>query len=161
MKTLNLVLISLVTAVLIACGGEEEAMTQPEPPIPDHVADIVDVDVSGEAGAYRFSVTVASPDSGCAQYADWWEVLTADGALLYRRVLLHSHTGEQPFTRSGSTLSIPADQVVWVRAHMHPDGYGGQAMQGTPEGGFLVQPLPHEFAAEVAEEEPLPTGCAF
>jgi|SaaInlStandDraft_2_1057019.scaffolds.fasta_scaffold136847_2 hypothetical protein len=160
MKTLNLLLLSFLTSALTGCGSGE-ATTKVEPSIPDHVADIVGVDVLGEAGAFTFRVTVASPDSGCARYADWWEVLTTDGELLYRRVLLHSHTSEQPFTRSGSSVSIQADQVVWVRAHMHPDGYGGQALQGSPAGGFTVQPLSPEFAVDVAQEGPLPTGCAF
>ncbi len=148
-------------AILIACGGNNKATTAPVPQPPGHMADVIGVQVSGVAGAYRFNVTVASPDSGCARYADWWEVLSADGQLLYRRVLLHSHTTEQPFTRSGGAVASTEDQVVWIRAHMHPDGYGGHAMQGTVAAGFTVQPLSLDFAAAVVDEEPLPTGCAF
>lgn len=44
--------------------------------------------------------------------------MSTDGKLLYRRVLLHSHVDEQPFTRSGGPVPIQTDSVVWVRAHM-------------------------------------------
>src|SRR5262252_1297487 len=66
----------------------------------DALAHVVQVQVSGNAGAFSFSVTVRSPDSGCARYADWWEVVSTDGKLLHRRILMHSHVDEQPFTRS-------------------------------------------------------------
>ena len=82
-------------------------------------ADVIGVQVSGAPGAYQFNVTIKSPDTGCQQYADWWEVVSEDGRLLYRRVLLHSHVDEQPFTRSGGPVPIQADTVVWVRAHEH------------------------------------------
>ncbi|HJN27098.1 MAG TPA: hypothetical protein QF604_04200 [Candidatus Latescibacteria bacterium] len=42
-------------------------------------------------------------------------MVTTEGQLLYRRVLLHSHTNEQPFARSGSPVPIASDQQVWVR----------------------------------------------
>ena len=64
-------------------------------------ADVVAVVASGESGAYRFAVSVVSPDTGCDRFADYWEVVTPTGALVYRRVLLHSHVDEQPFVRTG------------------------------------------------------------
>ena len=91
-------------------------------------ADVIAVQASGSPGAYQFNVGIRSPDKGCAQYADWWEVVSTDGKLLYRRVLLHSHVDEQPFTRSGGPVPIQPDTVVWVRAHMNTGGYGGAAM---------------------------------
>lgn len=36
------------------------------------VADALSVTVCGDDGAYHFSVEIASPDTGCGQYADWW-----------------------------------------------------------------------------------------
>jgi hypothetical protein len=130
------------------------ATTQPR-------ADVTAVTVSGEPGAYRFSVTVASPDTGCTQYADWWEVLSEDGELLYRRVLQHSHVDEQPFTRSGGPVAIAAETAVIVRAHMNTGGYGGAALRGTAAGGFAAVELDAGFAAGVEGVAPLPEGCAF
>jgi hypothetical protein len=119
------------------------------------------VTVSGEPGAYRFTVTVASPDTGCTQYADWWEVLSEDGELLYRRVLQHSHVDEQPFTRSGGPVDVEAETTVIVRAHMSNGGYGGAALRGTPAEGLSAVVLEDGFAADVAEMSPLPEGCGF
>ena len=86
-------------------------------------AEVTKVDIIGTANDYSFTVTVNSPDTGCDNYADWWEVVTTEGELLYRRVLLHSHVDEQPFTRSGGTVAIPPQQEVIVRVHMSADGY--------------------------------------
>ena len=124
-------------------------------------ADVVAVAASGSPGSYTFSVTVSSPDSGCEQFADWWEVLSEEGQLLYRRVLLHSHVGEQPFARSGGPVPIVAEQVVWVRAHMSVGGYGGTAFKGSVSSGFAAVELAADFAVELAWQEPLPQGCAF
>ena len=124
-------------------------------------ADVVTVVASGSPGAYTFSVAVSSPDSGCEQFADWWEVLGEEGQLLYRRVLLHSHVGEQPFARSGGPVPIIAEQVVWVRAHMNVGGYGGTAFKGSVVGSFSAADLAADFAVELAEMQPLPQGCAF
>ena len=103
--------------------------------------------------------TVISADTGCDQYADWWEVVSEEGELLYRRVLLHSHVGEQPFERAGSPVPVEADMVVYVRAHMNPGGYGGAAFKGSAQAGFEPVDLPADFAAGLAKELPLPQGC--
>lgn len=124
-------------------------------------ADIVGVTVGGQAGAYEFTATIRSPDKGCKQYADWWEVVSEDGRLLYRRVLLHSHVDEQPFARSGGPIAIAPDAVVWIRAHMNTSGYGGIAFKGSVKQGFAAAPLPADFAAALAQQSPLPDGCAF
>ena len=125
------------------------------------VADLVSVAVTGEAGNYTFAVTISSADTGCEQYADWWEVLSEDGELLHRRILAHSHVDEQPFTRSGSSIDITETRLVYVRAHMNNAGYGGQVMKGTVKGGFDTSEVTDDFASGVANQEPLPTGCAF
>ena len=124
-------------------------------------ADVIAVQVSGAPGTYRFNVTVQSPDTGCAQYADWWEVVSADGTLLYRRVLAHSHVNEQPFTRSGGPVPIQPDTVVWVRAHLSTSGYGGTAFKGSVKTGFAKAELPAKFATGLENLPPLPEGCAF
>ena len=106
-------------------------------------------------------MTVQSPDTGCDQYADWWEVISEEGTLIHRRILLHSHVNEQPFSRSSGPVEISTNQAVIVRAHMHPHGYGGQALQGTVDQGFSVVELDADFAVDLAQTEPLPTGCSF
>jgi hypothetical protein len=124
-------------------------------------ADVVSVQVTGQPNGYQFNVQVASPDTGCEQYADWWEVLSEDGQLLYRRVLLHSHVGEQPFTRSGGPVAVDENTVVVLRAHMNNGGYGGVALRGSVSGGFEPLQLESGFAAQVEALPPLPNGCGF
>ena len=124
-------------------------------------ADVIAVQTSGQAGAYQFNVTVRSPDLGCKQYADWWEVVSEDGKLLYRRVLLHSHVDEQPFTRSGGPVPIQPDTPVWVRAHMNTGGYGGTTLKGSVKTGFKQAASETGFAAGLAKQMPLPEGCDF
>lgn len=140
------------TATSVPAAGEE---------IIENKAAILEVEASGEPGDYSFAVTVSSPDEGCSQYADWWEVISLEGALIYRRVLLHSHVDEQPFTRSGGPVKIKRDEDVIVRAHMHPGGYSSQAMKGSPGQGFERIELDPDFAAGLAEKPPLPESCAF
>ena len=153
----------LETSAAIESTAEEEAMpttpsiTSQETPS----ADIISLDVSGDPGVYRFSVGVRSPDLGCEQFADWWEVIDEQGDLIYRRILLHSHTGEQPFMRSGGPVPIAPEDVVLVRAHMHPSGYGGVGFQGSIQSGFKEIELDPDFASELENSPPLPEGCAF
>lgn len=125
-------------------------------------AGVMNVTVSQESDtSYRFSVTIQSPDEGCDRYANWWEVITEDGELIYRRILAHSHVDEQPFTRSGGPVAKAADQTVIVRSHMHPTGYHTQAMEGSFAEGFNTITLPSDFANELAQMPPLPSGCTF
>lgn len=137
------------------------ALAKPESRSVPVRADVVSVQVHGQPGAYEFEVGVKSHDTGCQQYADWWEVLGLDGKLIYRRVLAHSHADEQPFRRRGGPVPIAADTVVWVRAHMNTSGYGGVAYKGSPRGGFTASSPSPEFAAILATQAPLPDSCAF
>lgn len=125
------------------------------------LAEVLSVSVNGEPGGYSFSVRISSPDEGCGQYANWWEVISPDGELIYRRVLLHSHVDEQPFTRSGGPISINTDEVVIVRAHMNTNGYGSLVMRGSPGQGFEPIELSPDFAVELSEQPPLPGDCGF
>jgi len=125
------------------------------------LADVTAVRATGEPGAYRFYVEIRSPDRGCDQYADWWEIVTAEGELVYRRVLLHSHVDEQPFERSGGPVDVDPDTTLWIRAHMQPGGYGGQAFTGIVRTGFRKTVLDPAFAAGLSESPPLPESCAF
>ena len=144
-----------------APAGEVDDGGEMQEPAKTNVADVISVGVSGNDGAYQFSVGIRSPETGCDQYADWWEVITDDGVLIYRRVLLHSHVNEQPFVRSGGPANITQDTVVIVRAHMNTGGYGGAAFQGSVQSGFNEIELDPIFAADLSETPPLPDGCAF
>lgn len=90
-------------------------------------ADVVAVTVAREApGSYRFDVTLRHADAGWDHYANAWEVVGPDGRVLGKRVLLHPHVDQQPFTRSLSGVVIPADvRRVTLRAHDSVHGYGG------------------------------------
>lgn len=153
---------SLLTAfVTVLAAAASGCRDQPAPLGP--IADVVSVEASGEPGAYTFAVGIASPDTGCERYADWWEVLGDDGELLHRRVLSHSHVDEQPFVRSGGPVAIEPDRVVKIRAHMYPDGYGGRVWIGSVADGFTSyessEPL---FAAlDLEGAEPQPPACRF
>ncbi|MBE9097977.1 hypothetical protein [Vacuolonema iberomarrocanum] len=140
----------------------EVTQTTPMTQSDDPFAEVTAVETYSQDGSsYTFSVTLASPDTGCEQYANWWEVLTVDGELLYRRILVHSHVEEQPFTRSGGPVTIEPDEIVIVRGHMDPAGYGTQAMQGTINDGFEVTTLTPDFAVDLAAAEPQPAGCEY
>lgn len=121
------------------------------------------VTVSGNEGGYTFSIALKSPDKGCSQYANWWEVITENEALVYRRILGHSHVNEQPFTRSGGVVSIGSAEVVIIRGHMNTTGYGeGEvAMKGSVESGFETFSITSGFAADIETINPQPTGCTF
>lgn len=93
-------------------------------------ADVIGVEArQAENGTWRFDVTVAHADEGWDHYADLWEVVGPNGAVLGSRVLAHPHVEEQPFTRSLSGVSTP-DGVgsVTVRARDSVHGYGGAEM---------------------------------
>lgn len=85
-------------------------------------------------GTWTFTVTVQHPDTGWDNYADGWDVVTPDGAVLlpdadapFTRLLLHPHVDEQPFARSQAGIAIPPGvERVRVRAHSLVRGYGGR-----------------------------------
>ena len=157
---MNKILVLVLTVVAISYGILKTA--QPAwAETPSNTAKVTQAKATGSPNNYNFSVTVSSPDTGCDRYANWWEVITPEGELIYRRILLHSHVDEQPFTRSGGKVSIAPQQEVIIRVHMFPDGYGAIAQQGTVEDGFSEVTLPQDFATELASVEPLPGKCAF
>lgn len=144
--------IFLPLGIAALMAGESLAADAPD-------ARVTKVQASGSSGEYTFDVTIASNDTGCAHYADWWEVVDEHGALLYRRVLLHDHADEQPFTRSGGPISLSAGQTVTVRAHMNTSGYSRAAMRGSVLSGFKSVELAADYAADLAKKQPLPDGC--
>jgi len=146
---------------LIALSACESTQDPNELTTDNTSAAVTAVSITGDPGNYTFSVTIESPDVGCDQYADWWEVLTNDGRLIYRRILAHSHVDEQPFTRSGGPVDIAADQTIIVRAHMNDTGYAELVFEGSVEIGLVMTNLDSLFATELEVADPLPTTCAF
>ncbi|WP_211250250.1 hypothetical protein [Fodinicurvata fenggangensis] len=90
-------------------------------------ADVLEVQVNGAEGLYRFEVTVRHTDEGWDHYANAWEVVGPDGEVLATRELAHPHVEEQPFTRSLPNVEIPDGiSEVSVRARDSVHGYGGE-----------------------------------
>ncbi len=144
-----------------AQNNVDETMEQEKIPAQDGSANVTQVEVLGNENAYTFNVTISSPDTGCDQYADWWEVIDLQGNLLHRRILAHSHVNEQPFTRSGSPVNIDQNTEIYIRAHMNTTGYGTTVFKGTVASGLASSNLEAKFAKELEETAPLPDGCAF
>ncbi len=176
MQNYIILLITILSFSYCSCqspaADEEEAMTQNEILMEDEQegninmnqdeqAVITEVQVSGTENNYSFSVRIKSPDTGCKQYADWWEVFDEDGNLLYRRILAHSHVDEQPFTRSGGPINISENQFVYVRAHMNPLGYGSFGFAGTVKEGLKSELISISKAKGLENAAPLPKDCAF
>ena len=135
--------------------------TTPDEKVSEETSRVTAVEATPSGSGYSFAVTIESDEAGCDRYADWWEVVTPEGELLYRRILAHSHVDEQPFTRSGGPVLVGEEDVWVVRSHTNTDGYSTQVMQGSIGKGFSPTTLSADFAPELAEAEPRPSGCAF
>ena len=159
MKTAAL---SLFFAILsAACGQTDESTSSVMEGQNEETPRTVSVDVTGEENAYTFSVGILSPDTGCDQYADWWEIVSLEGDLIYRRILAHSHVNEQPFVRSGGPVAISEGQTVRIRVHMNTSGYSNFGSRGSVAGGFTGENIEDGFASNLETMAPLPDGCAF
>lgn len=92
-------------------------------------AHVLFVEATQEAAdLWTFSVTVSHDDKGPNHWADWWRVRTPEGRELGRRVLLHSHEDEQPFTRDERIRIPPNVRIVVVEAHDKVHRLGGAAV---------------------------------
>ncbi len=93
-------------------------------------AEVVKVAVTETApGTFRFNVSVRHDDAGWDHYANLWQVVGPDGGVLGERLLLHPHDTEQPFTRSLSGVTIPAEfKSVIIRARDSVHDFGGKEM---------------------------------
>ena len=145
--------------LVCACGPEESPEMEVEE-LAEGV-EVVSVSATLSGGNYTFSVELSSPDTGCDQYADWWEVIDNEARLRYRRILTHSHVDEQPFTRSGGPVTLDSTTFVWIRGHMNNLGYGAKVFRGSLKEGFVADTLAASFGEDLAQLEPLPANCAF
>lgn len=96
-------------------------------------ADVTNAEIVRNAdGTYKFSVTIHSQDTSWESYADGYEILAPDGAVLGKRVLAHPHQTEQPFTRDIDNVWVPDDlESVTIRAHHMEFGYSGATLDVT------------------------------
>ncbi len=109
---------SLIATALLAATLAPQAASAGE-------ADVTAVAVRS-GSTYSFSVTVRHADEGWEHFANRWEVLSLDGAVLATRVLADPHVNEQPFTRSLSGVKLPAGtKEVRIRAHDSVHKHGG------------------------------------
>jgi hypothetical protein len=77
-----------------------------------------------------FNTTVHHQDEGWDHYANAWIIHDKDGNQLAKRVLLHPHDTEQPFTRSLCQVNIPdftTEVVVSAACNVH--GNGGHVVE--------------------------------
>lgn len=82
------------------------------------------------SGTYTVTATIRHADTGWDHYANRFEVLGPDGAIISTRVLAHPHVDEQPFTRSLVGVQIDAGiRTVTIRAHDSVHGYGGKVVE--------------------------------
>jgi len=146
----------LLLTLSLACNKVED---NKEPVV--EPTKVTEVKVTGEENNYTFAVTLKTPDTGCDQYANWWEVIDTDGNLITRRILGHSHVDEQPFTRSKGGVNITANQEVIIRGHMNNTGYISSGFQGSVESGFNAVELEAGFAVVIESSEPQPGPCPF
>ncbi len=113
MKVITILVILSMLVINTVCAGEADVLT-------------VDVERTGD-NTFYFEVTVVHSDEGWDHYADKWDVVAPDGAVLATRVLHHPHEKEQPFTRSLGGVKIPAGiNTVSVQAHDSVHRYGGK-----------------------------------
>lgn len=159
-KTLKVILFYFLLLLINACNLAEEDVQELHRQNTES-AKITNVVCTGQPNNYTLSVTIESPDTGCDQYADWWEVFTVDSTLIYRKILTHSHVDEQPFTRSGGIVDVGPDEFIYVRAHMNNLGYGTQVFSGTVREDLSIDTLLADYAASLSMVEPLPSDCAF
>ena len=88
---------------------------------------IVEAQARPSGDGWTVSVTLRHGDTGWDDYADGWRVVTAAGAVLGTRELLHPHVDEQPFTRSRHFASLPADVPLFVESSTTRTGWSGPA----------------------------------
>jgi hypothetical protein len=104
------------------------------PPAMAGEADVIDARATALGGGqWRIEATIRHADTGWDHYANAFEILGPDGAVLGTRVLHHPHVEEQPFTRS-HTVAIPAEvTTITIRAVDSVHATGGAEVTITLE----------------------------
>ncbi|MDH5545185.1 MAG: hypothetical protein OEZ43_06305 [Gammaproteobacteria bacterium] len=92
--------------------------------------EIMDVLLTQKQNTWTVRVTLKHEDSGWDHYADAWRVVDKKGNELGRRVLMHPHETEQPFTRSLGDLKIPRNiKIIYIEARDNVHGWADERVQ--------------------------------
>ncbi|MFV1997574.1 MAG: hypothetical protein ACC641_06130 [Acidiferrobacterales bacterium] len=115
MKSRQLLFITLMMPLSMVTAGE---------------AEVVKAEFTKQGATWHVSTTLRHGDTGWEHYADAWRVVDSMGRELGKRVLVHPHENEQPFTRSQGGISIPANiTVVFVEAHDKKHGWNKERVR--------------------------------
>lgn len=83
-----------------------------------------------QANTWKIAVTLEHPDTGWDHYANAWRVLDTEGNELAKRVLVHPHVNEQPFTRKLDFAKLPDDiEHVLVEASDTVHGWSSDRLK--------------------------------
>lgn len=99
-------------------------------------------------GEYFVNVKLQHNDTGWDHYADEWRLVTHDGQILARRVLMHPHVEEQPFARGQSDVRIDdSHTTLFIEAHDTVHGWSSDRLEvnmTAMKGGklFITTPTP-------------------
>ena len=92
--------------------------------------EIVMVVLSKLGDKWVCETTLRHDDRGWDHYADAWRVVAASGKILGTRTLYHPHVDEQPFTRSLSGITIPAEaRIIFIEAHDKVHGWSATRVE--------------------------------
>jgi hypothetical protein len=141
MSLRRLLLVTLALASLSACSDDDRA-TGTGPSITSagsgneatsYVPQVVDAVATADGDdTYRFDVTISSPYDSPERYADAWRAISPDGTELGVRELTHDHADEQPFTRSLTDVTVPAElDTVEIEARDLIGGWTGETYEVT------------------------------
>lgn len=111
----------VLTGVVLAASG----ILMSEPSVVASPVEVVFVKAEIRDGSTRIAVTLRHADTGWAHFANLWVVESPQGKPLGRRVLMHPHVDEQPFTRGLSLTLPPGIKEFRVRAGCNVSGLAG------------------------------------
>ncbi|MEO0618591.1 MAG: hypothetical protein AAFZ01_04860 [Pseudomonadota bacterium] len=147
-------------ATLVALAAAVTMVAVPLAPASAGEVEIVTAEAKPEAnGRFTVSVTLKHGDEGWDHYANAWDVVDAKGTVLGKRTLYHPHVEEQPFTRSLSGVTIPADvTTVTVRAYDSVHGRSKVTYDVTLPGRRADQESVEKTGQTAAAEVTAPTA---
>ena len=92
--------------------------------------DIQYVEFEKRGQAWSVRVRLQHADEGWQHYADAWRIVTESGQLVGKRILMHPHVDEQPFTRGLNDVRIPDNiRIVYVEARDSKHGWARERIR--------------------------------